>query len=42
MYFVLTPQVKELKDFAELHGRCLVDINPSEIEPIMLEILDLK
>ena len=42
MFPQLMSKVKELKEFAEVHGRCLVDINPSEIEPIMLEILDLK
>ena len=42
MFPQLMSKVKELKDFAELHGRCLVDIDPTEIEPIMLEILDLK
>lgn len=42
MFPQLMSKIKELKDFAEVHGKCLVDINPSEIEPIMLEILDLK
>lgn len=42
MFPQLMTKIKELKDFAEVHGRCLVDINPREIEPIMLEILDLK
>lgn len=42
MFPQLMSKIKELKDFAEVHGRCLVDINPREIEPIMLEILDLK
>jgi hypothetical protein len=42
MFPELMSKIRELKEFAEIHGRCLVDINPREIEPIMLEILDLK
>jgi nuclear receptor subfamily 1 group I len=42
MFPELMSKLRELKEFAEIHGRCVVDINPSEIEPIMLEILDLK
>lgn len=42
MFPELMSKMKELKEFANVHGKCLVDINPHEIEPIMLEILDLK
>lgn len=42
MFPELMSKLRELKEFAEIHGKCLVDINPREIEPIMLEILDLK
>jgi len=42
MFPELMSKMKELKEFANDHGKCLVDINPHEIEPIMLEILDLK
>ncbi len=42
MYPQLMSKLKELKELAEIHGKYLLDVNPSEIEPIMLEILDLK
>jgi len=42
MFPQLISKMKELKELAEVHGRVLLDVNPSEIEPIMLEILDLK
>ncbi len=42
MYPSLMSKMKELKELAESHGKYLLDINPREIEPIMLEILDLK
>lgn len=38
----LMMKLNELKDLAEIHGKYLLDVNPGEIEPIMLEILDLK
>ena len=42
MYSLLISKMKELKELAEVHGKYLLDVNPREIEPIMLEILDLK
>ena len=42
MFPQLISKMKELKELAEVHGRVLLDVNPNEIEPIMLEILDLK
>lgn len=42
MYPQLMAKMKELKELAEVHGKYLLDVNPTEIEPIMLEILDLK
>ncbi len=42
MYPELMAKLKELRPLAELHGKYLLDVNPREIEPIMLEILDLK
>jgi hypothetical protein len=42
MFPQLMSKMKELKELAEDHGKYLLDVNPSEIEPIMLEILDLK
>jgi len=42
MFPQLMSKVKELSMLAEVHGRILLDVNPQEIEPIMLEILDLK
>ena len=42
MFAQLMAKVKELKELAEVHGKYLLDVNPREIEPIMLEILDLK
>ena len=38
----LMAKLKELKDLAEVHSKYLLDLNPSDVEPIMLEILDLK
>lgn len=38
----LMAKLKELKDLAEVHCKYLLDLNPSDVEPIMLEILDLK
>lgn len=42
MFPQLISKIKELNSLAEVHGRILLDVNPQEIEPIMLEILDLK
>lgn len=42
MFPQLMSKMKELKELAESHGKYLLDVNPTEIEPIMLEILDLK
>jgi len=42
MFPELVHKLKELKELAEIHGKYLLNINPREIEPIMLEILDLK
>ena len=42
MFPQLLFKVKELKELAENHGKYLMDVNPHEIEPLMLEILDLK
>lgn len=42
MFPQLMSKMKELKELAEVHGKYLLDVNPREIEPIMLEILDLK
>ena len=42
MFPQLMSKLKELKELAEGHGKYLLDVNPREIEPIMLEILDLK
>ena len=42
MFPQLMSKMKELKEVAEDHGKYLLDVNPTEIEPIMLEILDLK
>ena len=39
MYPQLMAKMKELKELAEVHGKHLLDVNPREIEPIMLEIL---
>lgn len=38
----LMAKLKELKELAEVHSKYLLDLNPSDVEPIMLEILDLK
>jgi len=42
MFPQLMTKMKELNALAQVHGRTLLDVNPQEIEPIMLEILDLK
>ncbi len=42
MYPQLMFKIKELKDLGEGHGKYLLHIDPTKIEPIMLEILDLK
>ena len=42
MYPQLMYKIKELKELGEGHGKYLLHIDPTEIEPIMLEILDLK
>ena len=38
----LMAKLKELKELADVHSKYLLDLNPSDVEPIMLEILDLK
>ncbi|XP_064631107.1 nuclear hormone receptor HR96-like isoform X2 [Lineus longissimus] len=35
-------KLDELQELTENHGRVLLHVNPSEIEPLMLEIFDLK
>jgi hypothetical protein len=42
MFPLLMTKMRELNALAEVHSRILLDVNPQEIEPIMLEILDLK
>ncbi len=42
MYPQLLFKIKELKELGEGHGKYLLHIDPTKIEPIMLEILDLK
>ena len=42
MFGQLMSKLMELKQLAEIHGKYLLDLNPNDIEPIMLEILDLK
>lgn len=42
MFPALMTKLKELNELADNHGKYLLDINPRDIEPIMLEILDLK
>ncbi len=42
MYPQLIYKIKELKELCEDQGKVLLHVDPSEIEPIMLEILDLK
>lgn len=38
----LLSKMNELQEITENHGRVLLHVNPSEIEPLMLEIFDLK
>ena len=42
MFGQLMSKLMELKQLAVNHGKYLLDLNPNDIEPIMLEILDLK
>lgn len=42
MFPQLLNKIRELNTLAEVHGKILLEINPEEIEPIMLEILDIK
>ena len=42
MFPILMTKLQELNELADYHGKYLLDINPRDIEPIMLEILDLK
>lgn len=42
MFPQLLNKIHELNTLAKVHGKILLEINPEEIEPIMLEILDLK
>lgn len=35
-------KIKEMKEMNKTHGNVFSDLNPGEIEPFMLEILDLK
>jgi hypothetical protein len=42
MFPQLMTKLRELNSLADVHGQILLDVNPQEIEPIMLEILDLK
>ena len=42
MFPKLLCKIKEIKDFADKYGKVVMDVNPSEIEPLMLEILDLR
>ena len=42
MFTQLMAKLQELRQLAEVHGKYLLDLNPNDIEPIMLEILDLK
>ncbi|XP_076461958.1 vitamin D3 receptor B-like [Babylonia areolata] len=42
-YFVaILEKVSDLKKLSEQHSRILLQVNPSQIEPLMLEILNLK
>lgn len=42
MFPQLLNKIRELNMLAEVHGKMMLEINPEEIEPIMLEILDIK
>lgn len=42
MFPQLLNKIHELSTLAKVHGKILLEINPEGIEPIMLEILDLK
>ena len=42
MYPVLLSKLAELRNLSDNHAKFLLDVNPSEIEPIMLEVFDLK
>ena len=42
MFPQLLEKIRELNSLVENHAKILMDINPQEIEPIMLEMLDYK
>lgn len=42
MFPQLLEKIRELNSLVENHAKILMDINPQEIEPIMLEMLDFK
>ena len=42
MFTDLLLRMRDLRGISEKHGRVLLDVNPMQVEPIMLEILDLK
>ena len=42
-YFVaVMTKLSELKDLSDEHSRILLQVNPSQVEPLMLEVLNLK
>ncbi|XP_013392881.1 nuclear hormone receptor HR96 isoform X2 [Lingula anatina] len=42
LYPTLLQRLSEIKQYSEKHGKILLHVNTSEIEPILLEIFDLK